>query len=272
MVAVRARLWRTSEFGTTMWNRRWNVLLRRPASRAPGTLPAPSLLTLEPLSGVSASPAPPVRIFLGSEPAQARAERVFVWSVLQARDPARRYEIHVMRDLEGFDRRLWKTGFTNFRYAIPHFAHGEGRAIYNDVDQIYLADPGELFDTPMDGKAVLSIDERETSVMLLDCAKLVDLWPLADAQKITSHRHFRTRVTAAGLWGRMSPAWNSRDHEYRAGQSKLVHFTILHRQPWQPFPAELRYLPHEHAGLWFDLERAADMAGFRLAQLAAESG
>ena len=28
----------------------------------------------------------------------------------------------------------------------PHIAGGSGRAIYNDVDQVYLADPGELFD------------------------------------------------------------------------------------------------------------------------------
>ena len=57
----------------------------------------------------------------------------------------------------GFDRRRWLTGFTNYRFAIPHFAGGSGRAIYNDVDQIYLRDPAELFDTDMGEHGFLSI-------------------------------------------------------------------------------------------------------------------
>ncbi len=67
---------------------------------------------------------PPVRIFLGSEPAQVRAERVFVWSIERVRDPGRRYEIYVMKDLVGFRARGWTTGFTQYRFAIPHFAGG----------------------------------------------------------------------------------------------------------------------------------------------------
>lgn len=268
MVAVASKLWRTSKFGTTLWDRRLVALFRATPRRAAGTALAPTVLLLEPALDVPPSPKPPVRIFVGSEGAQVRAERIFVWSIMRVRDPSRRYEIHVMKDLAGFDRRRWKTGFTNYRYAIPHFAGGSGHAIYNDVDQIYFADPAELFDAEMDAKAVLSIDDRETSVMLLDCAKLTDLWPLADAQNVTSHRHFRVKVTGAGLWGHMSPFWNSRDHEYDAAQSKLLHFTILHRQPWQPFPEELRYRQHEHAKLWLELEQEADSAGFSLSQLA----
>ena len=100
-------------------------------------------------TGLARSAKPPVRIFVGTEPAQYRAERVFLWSVEQARDPSRVYEIYLMADLVGFDRRRWLTGFTNYRFAIPHFADGHGRAIYNDVDQIYLCDPAELFDMDM---------------------------------------------------------------------------------------------------------------------------
>src|SRR3546814_10615781 len=85
------------------------------------------LVALDPLSGVTPSEKPPVRIFLGTEPAQHRAERVFVWSILQARDPARRYEIYLMKDLKGFDSDRWKTGFTNYRYAITDLAGKAGR-------------------------------------------------------------------------------------------------------------------------------------------------
>ena len=45
-----------------------------------------------------------------------------------------------MKDLAGFARRYWKTGFTSYRYAIPAFAGDYGRAIYNDFDQVYLVD------------------------------------------------------------------------------------------------------------------------------------
>src|SRR5215471_15950892 len=119
---------------------------RRPA-RASRT--KPEIVLLGVARGVTPSGKPPVRIFLGTEPAQYRAERIFIWSVEQARDSARVYEIHLMKDLVGFNRWWWTTGFTNYRLAIPYLAGGRGRAIYNDVDQIYLADPGELFDTEM---------------------------------------------------------------------------------------------------------------------------
>ena len=54
---------------------------------------APECPVLAPRRGAPASDLPPVRIFLGSEPAQRRAERVFVWSIERVRDPGRGYEI-----------------------------------------------------------------------------------------------------------------------------------------------------------------------------------
>ena len=113
--------------------------------------------------GVPPSPKPPVRIFLGTEPAQYRAERVFFWSIEQVRDPGRIYEIHLMKELVGFDRRGWLTGFTNYRFAIPHFAAGSGKAIYNDVDQVYLGDPGELFDVDLGEHGFLALSDRRYS-------------------------------------------------------------------------------------------------------------
>ena len=78
-----------------------------------------------------------------------------------------------MKDLAGFARRYWKTGFTSYRYAIPAFAGDYGRAIYNEFDQVYLADSLAPFDQPMGDTGVLSIDDLETSVMLLDAARML---------------------------------------------------------------------------------------------------
>ena len=63
----------------------------------------PECIVLEPREGAPRSDKPTVRIFLGSEPAQYRAERIFIWSVECHRDPGRRYEIYLMKELAGFD-------------------------------------------------------------------------------------------------------------------------------------------------------------------------
>ena len=116
---------------------------------ASGLRDLPERVVLGVREGHQPSAEDPVRIFLGTQPEQHRAERIFIWSIEQVRDPSRVYEIYLMKSLRGFDQRGWTTGFTNYRFAIPHFAGRHGRAIYNDVDQIYLADPAELFRVPL---------------------------------------------------------------------------------------------------------------------------
>lgn len=212
--------------------------------------------------GATPAGKPPVRIFLGTEPGQARAERVFFWSIEQVRDPGRVYEIYLMKDLAGFRRQFWLTGFTNYRFAIPHFAGGRGRAIYNDVDQIYLADPALLFDTDMDGHGFLSVLDTDTSVMLIDCERMIGIWTLEAART----RHRKALEAAArevpGLWGRLDAEWNARDEEFAAGRTRVLHYTTLHTQPWNPFPNEYVYRPNPVGHVWFALERSADAAGY----------
>lgn len=250
------------QFVTRWHHRRPSYWFRKDRPRVDGYRTKPDVIRFDPEPGVEPSGKPPVRIFLGTEPAQARAERVFIWSVKQSRDPSRAYEIHLMKDLKGFDRHGWKTGFTNYRYAIPTLAGGKGRAIYNDVDQIYLADPAELFDMDMGDASMLGITGRETSVMLMDCGKMISHWSFDDAAKGKKHKHFRDVVHDRKLWGQMPGEWNARDEEFSAGQSKCFHFTTLQTQPWQPFTDQLRYEPHPDGEVWFNLERSADRVRF----------
>jgi len=250
-------------FKTKYYHKKIGHLLRLERDRPPGTRDEPELVVIDVEPGVTPSDKPPVRIFLGSEAAQHRAERIFIWSILQVRDPARRYEVYMMKDLKGFDRARWKTGFTNYRYAIPNLAGNTGRAIYNDVDQIYLADPAELFDMDMQGAGQMCIAPRETAVMLLDCEKMSKVWDRKDAENSEKHRHFRNQVQSIdGMWGELSGVWNARDHEYEAGVSKLLHYTTLQMQPWRPFPKVLRYKENDNGEVWFAMERAADAAGY----------
>jgi mitochondrial fission protein ELM1 len=241
-----------------------------PASKAPRavSLQSAEALSLECVtfgvaSGVEPSSKPPVRIFLGTEEAQLRAERVFLYSINKLRDPARVYQIYLMKDLPGFDRRDWRTGFTLYRFAVPELAGGTGRAIYNDVDQIYLVDPAELFDIDLDGHGYRAVAANDTSVMVVDCAGMLPWWNLEAARHKSKRELLQGPASQPGRWGPLDAGWNARDLEYRAGESRLLHFTTLHLQPWRPTPEEYSYHPHPLAGLWLQLEREADQEGFQ---------
>jgi choline kinase/mitochondrial fission protein ELM1 len=241
-----------------------------PPSRAPeARLTTASALKLDRVVLSASVPAaevsgPPVRIFLGTEHGQSRAERIFVWSIEKVRDPRRRYEIFLMKDLPGFDRRRWLTGFTNYRFMIPHLTDGVGRAIYNDVDQIYLSDPAALFDTDMGEHGFLSINPYDTSVMLIDCARMAGVWTPELARSRRRKAVEKQATSVPGAWGRLDAAWNSRDTEYEAGRTRLLHYTTIHTQPWLPFPRRFVYQPNPLGYLWHDLERSADRAGFHV--------
>jgi len=215
------------------------------------------------LPAAIASSKPPVRIFLGSEDAQYRAERVFIYSIEKVRDPNRAYEIHIMKNLVGFERSSWRTGFTCYRYAIPSLAGGTGRAIYNDVDQIYLQDPALLFDAEMAEHGYLAVAASDTSVMLIDCERMLPLWNLHAAQQESKKELNQRGASQNGLWGPADKQWNARDFEYIEGETKVLHFTALHLQPWQPTPDSYSYHPHSLGYLWFNLEKKAIQEGYQ---------
>ena len=223
---------------------------------------------LEPQPGAARDPAadtgPTVRIFLGTETAQWRAERVFVWSVQRYRDPARRYAIYRLKDLPGFDTSAWRTGFTNYRFAIPELCGGHGRAIYNDVDQLYLTDPALLFDLELDGHGYRAVSAEDTSVMLIDCERMLRHWNLAQARSLPKRALVRLAAEEPGCWGPLDDGWNARDGEPLQGAPRVLHFTALHTQPWRPTPEQYSYHPHPQDALWHGFEQAADEAGFEL--------
>lgn len=239
--------------------------LRLPSTiRASQERARPDVVVLPVRDGVAPNDKPPVRVFLGTEAAQYKAERVFIWSIEQVRDPARVYEIYLMKHLRGFHSRFWLTGFTNYRFAIPEFAGNAGRAIYNDVDQIYLKDPAELFDLDMGEHGYLAVDAGDISVALFDCERMSRIWTLPDARVGRKNELLARAKKVPGLWGKLDGGWNARDREYVPGESGVLHYTALHRQPWHPFPQSFVYQPNEAASVWRDLEQSANDAGFQV--------
>ncbi|WP_449104073.1 ELM1/GtrOC1 family putative glycosyltransferase [Pseudomonas veronii] len=215
-------------------------------------------------AAIGASASPPVRLFLGTEPAQHRAERIFFYSLERVRDPLRRYEVYRMTGLPGFRQEGWRTGFTNYRFAIPDLAGRYGRAIYNDVDQLYTADPALLFDQPMGGNAYLALSTQDTAVMLIDCERMARYWSFNKACRESKKALHAQAAAVPGLWGALDPLWHARDIEYRPGQSRLLHYTTLHTQPWRPTPEQYSYHIHPFAEYFLGLEQAAEAAGYEI--------
>ena len=192
-----------------------------------------------------------MRIFLGTQDEQWRAERVFFYAIERVRDPARVYEIHVMKNLAGYQRKGWRTGFTNYRFAIPDYAGRTGKAIYNDVDQIYTADPALLFDLDLGEHGYRAVSASDTSVMLLDCARMAEWWNLDTATRGTKGQLLGKVKAQRGLWGPLDAGWNARDMEFVEGQSMLLHYTAMHTQPWHPFPKDYAYRHHPLGEVWY---------------------
>ncbi|MBB3103210.1 ELM1/GtrOC1 family putative glycosyltransferase [Azomonas macrocytogenes] len=205
-----------------------------------------------------------VRIFLGTELAQYRAERVFFHSLEQVRNPDRRYEVYRMTGLPGFNQERWRTGFTNYRFAIPDLAGCQGKAIYTDVDQIFTADPAELFDQSMSKHGYLALSPEDTAVMLIDCERMVSCWNFDSASQKSKKTLLVQANSEPGRWGSLDPAWHARDMEYRHGESKLLHYTTLHLQPWRPTPEQYTYQIHPYAEYFLSLEQGADASGYEI--------
>lgn len=125
----------------------------------------------------------PVRIFIGSDTAFWQAERVLVWSIREKRDPKRAYEIHILKELKGFDREGWPSAFAGYRFAVPSFAGAGGRALYLNVGAAFTADPAELVDQDFGEAALLEDLEHPNALMVMDCARLAEHWPIETVRR-----------------------------------------------------------------------------------------
>ena len=206
--------------------------------------------------------ATPIRIFIGSEPMQLRAEKVLEYSIRANTRTA--VDITMMRNgLPGFD--YWHqpknpTGFTLFRFAIPHLCDFRGHAIYMDCDQLVLGDVAELASYFVPGKWVQHPHREGDAVSVIDCAAVghqVPNWPTIDELKSGKLRKWDVRGRLEPIISRSLPSdWNSMDR--LTPSTRLVHYTDLTTQPWKP-EADRSYLPHpdqQAEKLWYDYENA----------------
>ncbi|TFH54283.1 MAG: hypothetical protein E4G89_00340 [Methanothrix sp.] len=141
--------------------------------------------------------------------------------------------------LPGFDD--WQnhgpTGFTLFRFAIPHLMNFNGMAIYLDCDMLVLEPIEELATFFRPGHWCQHSDIQGDCVSVIDCAALrsIPSWPTIDELKSGSLRKWDVRKLLAPIISRTVPdEWNSMDKWHE--NIKLLHFTSLDTQPWHPVP------------------------------------
>lgn len=198
----------------------------------------------------------PVRVYVGSQEAQMVPVKVLEYSIRKHTDrevevfPLHHGEIEypMPRDVRNRPR----TPFSFQRFYIPRLAGFRGRAIYLDSDMQVFRDIGEVWTLPFEGADLLSAWEvsdsarrPQFSVMLLNCEAL--RWDLheivaaLDRGDLTYETLMYEMKVAREIRTAIEPVWNSLER-YEPGNTGLLHFTDMTRQPWISRDNALGYL------------------------------
>ena len=137
---------------------------------------------------------------------------------------------------EGWNTDGWATPFSPFRWAIPHVCKFEGRAIYMDVDMIFMADIRGLWEQQIpEGKCLLAKNESQTCVMLFDNARCQKYFPDYNALRSMKGLYRNVRRTVGVNAAKFSGNWNCLDGENYSSLNdpdiKIIHFTRVETQP-----------------------------------------
>lgn len=186
----------------------------------------------------------PIRVFVGCDQTQYLASRVLEYSLCTSGDTAielERIDNTGLPTPSAPDKRS-RTPFSFARFKIPSLCGYRGRAIYVDADMIVFANVRELWELDLAGHDLIySRWGRERrpqySVMLLDCERLdwraEEIVALLEQNDVTYDDimyefAFMDRERRGPL---VPEAWNSLE-VYEPGETKLLHYTDMHRQPW----------------------------------------
>jgi hypothetical protein len=211
----------------------------------------------------------PIRVYVGATEAQMLAVKVLEYSIRKHTSmsvevyPLHRVGIDIPMPNDPACRP--RTPFSFQRFLIPAAAGHRGRAIYLDSDMQVFRDLRQLWTLPFGDADVLSVAEppgsgrpSQFSVMLLDCERLG--WEIGkivaglDEGRLGYDALMGELAVARCVRATIPHAWNCLDR-FKKGETALLHYTDMMRQPW--VSAE-----HPLGRLWVrDLLEALD-AGF----------
>jgi hypothetical protein len=190
-------------------------------------------------------------VYIGTEDDQFIPQKVLEYSIKKnTKTPV---SIHAIK--QNFSR----VGGTNFgfvRFLVPSLNEFQGVAVYLDADQLVLTDIADLFAALDQNHSVALVktpegffgdkpvgQHNQTSVMVLDCAKLRGWDPDVIFQNVVPNRthcvagqiHYRDFMMLA--WfdqdkiQALDPSWNH--FNIIREDSKITHFSHVRSQPWK---------------------------------------
>lgn len=211
-------------------------------------------------------------VYIGTEDDQLIAQKVLEYSIRKsASGPVR------VCPVKQSGPRVGGTQFGFVRFHVPSLHGYEGRAIYLDADQLVLADVHELAAQLTGSYSLALVNEPEghfgnkpvgrhnqTSVMVLDCARLQDWDPARMFDGVIPNRaepgpgQIRYRDFMMLSWfdpkriQPLDPRWNH--FNIVRPDTRLTHFSHVRSQPWKN-PG------HALAAFWGEWLREAVRAG-----------
>lgn len=211
----------------------------------------------------------PMRVFVGTDSAQALAVKVLEYSIKKHASvscevvPIDDRDVPVPREPANRTR----TGFSFSRFKIPSLCGYSGRGVYMDADMLVFDDLARVWTLPMDGFDLAYSEQPsdrgrvpQFSVLLLDCRAL--RWDVREivagldegryGYKDLMHRF--CIVPPERMRAVLPFEWNSLEH-YEAGRTCLIHYTDMPTQPWVS-------RENKHGELWYAALREALKEGF----------
>lgn len=185
-----------------------------------------------------------IRFFIGTDVNGGCAECQMVLEYSIKKHCSIPYEIIWMKVSEfpdsywnGWNTRAWSTPFSGFRYGIPEFCHYEGKAIYQDDDQLWLSDPLELWQMEIPYGKIMT-GKRLANGEIRHC---VSLWNNKAAQSILPPVSRRKgllnfcdimKQTTFPYTHIIGNEWNCYDGEDMKPENiKVLHFTDMSSNP-----------------------------------------
>lgn len=197
----------------------------------------------------------PIRIYIASSPSEALPVKVLEYSIKQHASstvsvtPLCDVGIPLVQPVASENRP--RTPFSFQRFLIPQVCNYSGHAIYLDSDMLVFKDIMDLWCRPFGEANVLSAysasdsgRKQQYSVMLMDCSRL--LWNIQEIidqlnTGVINYEQLMYEFSLAKTAATIEPYWNSLE-TYKAGQTALLHYTDMTKQPWVSCLNPLGYL------------------------------
>ena len=214
-----------------------------------------------------------ITIVIGTDPSQYVAQRVLEYTI--RKHTRAKVKIIAGRQTQ---KRLGGTRFGFVRFLVPSLCDYQGTGIYMDADQLVLGDVAELAATLQPPHAIGIVrniegtfggkpvePRNETSVMVLDCARLKDWDPETLFDQVVPNAEqpgpgqirykdfIRLWWVDQDLIQSIDPRWNH--YNMVREDTRLIHFSHVREQPW-------KRPEHPMTALWEEWLHEAMGAGY----------